>query len=329
MLLVGSSLFAATLNGIADSGIILGDANDDGSVNVNDITTIATYILNGKASPWNEKNADANADGIINVNDITATANIILSKPIEEKKTITVNGVSFTMIRVEGGTFQMGATPEQMGMDDEERPVHSVTLSSYYIAETEVTQALWEAVTSYKPTKDSYQWKAPYGVGAQYPAYYVSWNDCQDFIAKLNSLTGEKFRMPTEAEWEYAARGGNKSKGYRYSGSNTIGDVAWYKGNAFDMGKNNPNYGTHAVKTKQPNELGLYDMTGNLWEWCQDWYGTYSSNPQTNPTGPADGTNRIVRGGHWGAPEKNSGVAYRKYPSPNSRTRQDGLRLAM
>ena len=179
----------------------------------------------------------------------------------------------------------MGATSEQgSDADSDESPVHDVTLSSYYIGETEVTQELWEAVMGSNPS---------YFSGSQKPVENVSWNDCQEFITKLNELTGENFRLPTEAEWEYAARGGNKSKGYKYSGSNTIGNVAWYDDNSSST--------THDVKTKQANELGIYDMSGNVWEWCQDWYSStyYSSSPSNNPTGPTSGSDRVLRGGSW------------------------------
>ena len=187
------------------------------------------------------------------------------------------------MVPVEGGTFQMGATVEE-GSDanDSAKPVHSVTLSSYSIGQTEVTQALWKAVMGSNPSN----WE-----GDNLPVEMVSWKDCQKFITKLNRLTGQKFRLPTEAEWEYAARGGKLSKGYKYSGSNTLGDVAWHEENS--DGK------THPVATKQPNELGLYDMSGNVYEWCQDWYNSsyYSSSPGDNPTGPSSGSSRVNRGG--------------------------------
>ena len=238
----------------------------------------------------------------------------------EDTKTYTVNGVSFTMIAVGGGTFTMGATPEQTGYSSNELPTHQVTLDSYSIGETEVTQELWQAVMGYKPTSDDSQWSSTYGLGAQYPAYYISWDDCQSFITKLNSLTGEKFRMPTEAEWEYAARGGNKSQKYLYSGSNTIGDVAWYTTNS--------NEKTHEVKTKSPNELGIYDMSGNVWEWCSDWYGSYSSNAQTNPTGATSGFYRVYRGGSWYNNASYCRVAYRNNSCiPSYRYNILGLRL--
>ena len=188
------------------------------------------------------------------------------------------------MIRVEGGTFQMGATTEQGSVAyDNEKPVHQVTLSPYYIGETEVTQELWEAVMGSNPS--TYK-------GKKHPVEMVSWNDCQEFIRKLNAKTGGQFRLPTEAEWEYAARGGKKSNGYKYSGSNTIDDVAWYTETTHDEG-------THDVKTKQTNELGLYDMSGNVLEWCQDWIDYYSSSSQSDPKGPLSGSDRVIRGGSW------------------------------
>ena len=232
--------------------------------------------------------------------------------------------VSFKMVKVAGGTFQMGATSEQgsSGSDDE-MPVHSVTLSDYYIGETEVTQALWYAVMGQKPTSDGSQWESSYGLSNEYPAYYVSWDDCQTFISKLNKLTGLSFRLPTEAEWEFAARGGNYSRGYKYAGSNTVDDVAWHVDNSDSK--------THAVGTKSPNELGLYDMSGNVWEWCQDWYDDsyYSSSPQTNPTGPSSGSFRVLRGGSWYGIVASCRVSYRYGDSPSYRYSSIGLRLAL
>ena len=239
-----------------------------------------------------------------------------------ETKTYTANGVSFTMIGVEGGTFQMGATNEQ-GSDayDDEKPVHKVTVSSFSIGQTEVTQALWYAVMGQKPTSGGSQWSSTYGLGDNRPAYYVSWNDCQEFITKLNQITGQQFRLPTEAEWEFAARGGTKSKGYKYSGSNTVGDVAWYYDNSSSK--------THDVATKQANELGIYDMSGNVWEWCSDWYGSYSSSAQTNPTGPTSGSNRVYRGGGWDGDAWFCRVSCRYRSTPAGRFINLGLRLAL
>ena len=186
----------------------------------------------------------------------------------------------------------MGATEEQRtsAQRDKEYPTHQVTLSDFYIGKYEVTQEQWEIVMGNNPS---------WFKGANNPVENVLWDDCLEFIEKLNQLTGLKFRLPTEAEWEYAARGGNKSKGYKYSGSNTIGDVAWYYDNAYNVGSSSSNYGTHPVGTKAPNELGLYDMSGNVHEWCSDWFGSYSSSAQTNPTGPTSGSYRVLRGGSW------------------------------
>lgn len=192
------------------------------------------------------------------------TATLSKGKPEE---IFTVNGVSFTMKFVEGGTFQMGATSEQGSVaESNEKPVHSVTLSSFYMGETEVTQALWKAVMGDNPS---------YFLGDDLPVEQVRWDDCQKFISKLNQMTGKNFRLPSEAEWEYAARGGKKSRGYKYAGSNTIGNVAWYDGNSGSK--------THIVKTKSPNELGLYDMSGNVYEWCNDWYANYNDDSPVNP----------------------------------------------
>ena len=198
-------------------------------------------------------------------------------------QTFTVNGVSFDMVEVVGGTFTMGATAEQ-GSDagKAEKPAHQVTLSSYMIGKTEVTQELWEAVMGSNPSEFN---------GSNLPVENVSWEDCQTFIRKLNALTDKNFRLPTEAEWEFAARGGNNSRGYKYSGSNTLSNVAWYDDNSSNK--------THPVATKAPNELGIYDMSGNVWEWCNDGYGDYTSASQTNPTVPNSGSSCVYRGGSW------------------------------
>lgn len=230
------------------------------------------------------------------------------------KQTFNVNGVEFKMIKVEGGTFSMGATSEQeYDALSCEKPVHSVTLSDYYIGETEVTQELWEAVMGSNPS---------YFEGDnQRPVENVSWNDCQKFIKKLNRLTGKEFRLPTEAEWEYAARGGKYSRGYKYSGSNNADEVAWYDSNSGSK--------THPVKTKKDNELGLYDMSGNVWEWCNDWWGCYQSNSQTNPTGPSEGESRVLRGGGWCYFDMGVRVSRRDYLTPGYRHIIIGLRLAL
>ena len=224
-----------------------------------------------------------------------------------------LNKLINNMVYVSGGTFTMGGTSEQgSDADDSEKPTHSVTLSSYYICKYEVTQALWRAVMGSNPS---------YFKGDNLPVESVSWNDCQTFINRLNSYTGRNFRLPTEAEWEFAARGGNYSRHYKYSGSNYISDVAWYGDNSGDR--------THPVGTKQANELGLYDMSGNVWEWCSDWYGSYSSYSQTDPIGPNNGSNRMDRGGCWGNFAKRCRPAYRSYGTPGYRDHGRGLRLVL
>ena len=226
---------------------------------------------------------------------------------------LNLKNLTANMVYVSGGTFTMGATSEQ-GSDVflDEKPTHSVTLSSFYICKYEVTQALWEAVMGSNPSNRK---------GANLPVETVSWDDCQTFIRKLNTLTGKNFRLPTEAEWEFAARGGNNSRGYKYAGSNNIGDVAWYWNNG--GGK------THVVGTKSPNELGLYDMSGNVVEWCQDWDGSYSSASQTNPTGASSGSNRVLRGGSWVASARFCRSSIRCDNAPDYRFSGNGLRLVL
>ena len=240
-----------------------------------------------------------------------------------KNKIVVVNGISFNMIYIEAGTFTMGATAEQTGAGSDETPAHQVTITKdYYMGETEVTQALWYAVMGQKPTADGSAWSDTKGLGDNYPAYLISWNDCQEFISKLNQLTGLTFRLPTEAEWEYAARGGHKATlQTQYSGSNTIDDVAWYYSNSSSS--------THEVAGKAANVLGLYDMSGNVYEWCNDWYGSYSSGAQTDPTGPSGGALRVLRGGSWFRDATGCRVAYRYGISVSSRYYYNGMRLAL
>ena len=274
------------------------------------ISPIATYL------PYGNYEVKAERSG----KTVSKTINVAQSGGDDSVKltffanqTITVNGISFTMIAVEGGTFLMGAVRElDSDADSDESPVHNVTLSDYYIGETEVTQDLWETVMKDRPSCF---------FGNKRPVERVSWNDCQEFITRLNQLTGMNFRLPTEAEWEYAARGGNKSQGYKYSGSNTIGDVAWYDGNSSSQ--------THEVKTKQANELGIYDMSGNVWEWCQDWYRNYNGSSQTNPTGPSSGSYCVHRGGGWNFNAGYCRVSNRRDDNPGCRVYFLGLRLSL
>ncbi len=225
--------------------------------------------------------------------------------------TLNVSGMEFKMVWVEGGTFTMGCTSNDCFGDEE--PAHSVTVSSYYMGETEVTQALWVAVMGNNPSN----WESD-----DLPVENVSLEDVQEFIEKLNRLTGRTFRLPTEAEWEYAARGGSKSRGYKYSGSNSIDAVSWYDDNSGNK--------THPVKGKQANELGLYDMSGNVWEMCSDWYGDYSSSSQRDPGGPSTGSIRVIRGGGWDFDAWDCRVSRRRVnAAPSRRYGSIGFRLVM
>jgi len=232
--------------------------------------------------------------------------------------TFTVDGVTFTMVHVPGGTFTMGATSEQ-GSDalDDEKPTHNVTLNSYHIGQTEVTQALWKAVMGSNPSCVK---------GDRRPVVNVSWNDCQTFISRLNAKTCKQFRLPTEAEWEYAARGGH-SGGYKYAGSDNIDNVAWYWDN-YDEGGIHEG-GIHNVATKSPNILGIYDMSGNVCEWCHDWFANYDTLPETNPKGQLTGTNRVIRGGCWIWWANGCRISNRDGASPFRSFDTIGLRLAL
>ncbi len=219
---------------------------------------------------------------------------------------------AYDMVLVKGGTFTMGATSEQgSDCDDDERPAHQVMVSNFYISKYEVTQKQWFEIMGTNPSNFK---------GDNLPVECVTWNEVQEFIQKLNAMTGKNYRLPTEAEWEYTSRGGSRSKGYKYSGSNTIGNVAWYDGNS--GGK------THPVGQKIPNELGLYDMSGNVWEWCSDWYGNYGSGSQTNPKGPSSGPGRVNRGGSWCSGARSCRVSNRYDYYPGVRDFDLGFRLA-
>jgi surface protein len=323
-------------NHIAASQVVIGpysiyDVNLDGQVGIGDIVAITNVMAGTETDPSIRARANVNGDLSVGIGDIVAITNAMAGISTTPEpgtsmtKNYTVNGVTFTMVNVEGGTFQMGSNDSYSN----QQPVHNVTLSSFSIGQTEVTQQLWYAVMGQKPTADGEQWSTTNGLGDQYPAYDVSWNDIQEFITKLNQLTGQQFRLPTEAEWEFAARGGNSSKGYTYAGSNTIGDVAWYWDNIPSQSSDTAGYGAQPVGTKQANELGLYDMSGNVSEWCQDWYGSYSSEAQTNPTGPDTGTYPVVRYGSWKHYATFCTVAYRNYDAPKHRFFLTGFRLAL
>ena len=233
------------------------------------------------------------------------------SSSVTPKQKEVLSRLVGNMVQVEGGSFQMGGTPEQ-GSDvySDEKPVHEVTLSDYYMGKYEVRQSEWEAVMGSNPSRFK---------GADLPVERVSWEDCHEFIGRLNALTGLNFKLPTEAQWEYAARGGRLSKGYKYSGSNNLGEVGWYGSNSGNC--------THRVGEKQPNELGLYDMSGNVREWCEDWYGNYRITSQRDPLGAASGSYRVRRGGCWGDEAGGCRVSIRSYVKPGSRSFNLGFRL--
>jgi formylglycine-generating enzyme required for sulfatase activity len=227
----------------------------------------------------------------------------------------TVNGVNFNLVAIKGGSFAMGCQADENNKcDADERIVHPVTVSDFYLAQTEVTQALWTAVMGRNPSKLR---------GCDdCPVEHISWLDAQEFIEKLNKITGKNYRFPTEAEWEYAAKGGGVSQKYKYCGSNKLDDVAWYL-------DNNQNR-THPVGKKKPNELGLYDMSGNVYEWCQDWYqDSYPTEEQIDPKGPSDGILKVSRGGSWGYTSRLCRPTFRHFNLPTDQNDDIGLRLAL
>ena len=284
----------------ADDVNCVGDVNCDDGVNIADVTALIDYILDDVPSMFSAANADVNHDGLINIADVTTLIDYILGGtwPSDEQRpeteTFTVGGVTFTMVTVEGGTFTMQTTDSYQYHDYLsyfDRQSHQVTLSSYCIGQTEVTQELWEAVMGSNLSYYNDDWKQP--------MENVSWNKCQEFILKLNAITGRRFRMPTEAEWEFAARGGNLGRGYAHSGGNDVNAVAWYWDNIPSQYQDSYICGPQRVAAKFPNELGLYDMNGNVAEMCQDYMGNTGAEAQTDPHGPASGNYRVTRGGAW------------------------------
>lgn len=241
---------------------------------------------------------------------VEPTINVI---KVSADKQFKVGKVAFRLKPVEGGDFIMGAS-QSRGDDCEsdELPGHKVLIQSFYMGQFEVTQELWEEIMGDNPSLFN---------GENLPVENVSWDNCQTFIKRLNERTGAKFRLPTEAEWEYAARGGKKSKGYKYSGGNDLSAVAWYKSNSSGT--------THAVGQKTANELGLYDMSGNVWEWCQDWYGKYNSLVKLNPEGVSSGNYRVHRGGSWLMTELYCPVSFRYCDAPDCTYSQLGFRLCL
>ena len=217
------------------------------------------------------------------------------------------------MVFVKGGTFTMGCTEEQIDCEGDESPAHKVTLSDYSIGKYEITQAQWRAVMGNNPSTFS---------GCDdCPVENISWQDASAFCKQLSRLTGKKYSLPTEAQWEYAARGGSKGKRQMYAGSDKIAEVSWYSANADKR--------THEVGTKKPNELGIYDLSGNVWEWCSDWYGGYTSAEQTNPQGASDRTTRVLRGGGWRDDAQNCRTAFRGNSAPTFNNSNIGFRVVL
>ena len=316
----------------AQNSIERGDVNSDGQVSIKDVTVLINYLLTEDESTINRSVADVNSDGDINIKDVTVLINYLLTEEwpaiyVPEYKTITVgtgtSAVTFRMVLVEGGTMMMGARENDPYVRPWENPAHEVTLSDYYMAETEVTQALWKAVMGSSNNPSWFTSDNGFVNDFQRPVENMTYSQVTSFITKLNQKTGMTFHLPTEAEWEYAARGGKWSQGYLYIGGDNIDEVAWHKGNSGDI--------PHAVGTKAPNELGIYDMGGNVAEWCGDWYGLYTENPQVNPTGPTTGdTNaRVVRGGSWDQAFRMCRPTARLEGFITNKTAHTGFRVAM
>ena len=229
-------------------------------------------------------------------------------------QSIPINGYTIEMRRVEGGAFVMGATSEQFDVHIQtNKPAHLVFLSPYYVATTEVTNQLWNSVMYDRPSL------APKGYPT-HPVTHITWVDCQEFVRRLDSITGLPFRLLTEAEWEYAARGGEKTQTFRFAGGNDPKEIGWTYTTAGQW--------THPVGQKKPNELGLYDMTGNVAEWCQDRYAHYQLSTLPNPCGADTGSYRIVRGGSYDDCDANSHLSVRRWEKPETAVGYIGLRVA-
>jgi len=262
------------------------------------LTTISTPGYSQLKNPMKEKQQKEEA----------ARKAAEAEKARQQKARVLAAINSYEMVYIAGGTFTMGSTDG----NSDEKPTHRVTVSSFRMGATEVTQALWKAVMGSNPS---------YFKGDNLPVESVSWNDCQSFIRKLNQLTGKSYRLPTEAEWEYAAGGGEdyRTKWAGTDNESSLGDYAWYYANSGST--------THTVATKSPNRLGLYDMSGNVYEWCSDWKGDYSSNSQTNPTGASSGSIRVSRGCSWFYRAQYCRSASRHGGTPVNRYNDLGLRL--
>jgi formylglycine-generating enzyme required for sulfatase activity len=259
-------------------------------------------------------NAAAQTADTVAVAPAARTADTAAVVPTAARRDTTYNSDGIEMIWVEGGSFIMGCTNEQQKeCNDNEKPTRQVTLSGFYIGKYEITQAQWLSLMDSNPS---------YFPGDSLPVDAINFVDIEEFLQKLNASSGKNYRLPTEAEWEYAARGGHKSKATKFSGAYNVNEVAWYESNS---GKR-----PHPVGTKAPNELGLHDMSGNVYEWCQDWYDDdYTNASKNNPTGPADGTTRVMRGGNWEENAHFDRVSYRADNNPNDRFNSVGFRVVL
>ena len=260
-----------------------------------------------------------NATGAPRNATLTVTADNLSRQVTVEQSFPIISEVEPEMVFVQGGDFIMGCTSE-LGSDcyNDEIPAHQVSVSDFYISKYEVTQTQWRMIMGTNPFSFT---------GDSLPVDNVSWNDVQVFISRLNALTGTQYRLPTEAEWEYAACGGGSSMGYKYSGSNNVDSVAWYWNNIPSQTMGNEGYGTQPVGLKSPNELGIYDMSGNVFEWCSDWYDEYTGSTQTDPTGPLTGVYRVVRGGSWNSGERGVSISFRGFITPELYHNYLGFRL--
>ena len=292
-----------------------GDVNNDGSVSIDDVAVLIDYLLTERPNQVNVAAADIDNDGHVTIDDLASLIDILLRGPQYDIVIVDVTStVKVRMVRVAGGTYWMGSTDGNASQW--ETPVHKVTVPDFTIGETEVTQELWQAVMGNNPSRFTGNLKRP--------VEGVNWNDCQQFITRLNAMTGKRFRLPSEAEWEFAARGGSKSKDYPYAGSDDIDRVAWWGYNI-----KGGDCTTHPVGTLAPNELGILDMSGNVWEWCQDWFAPYDSQEQVNPSGPATGKSKVLRGGGWSGESRYCRTSERFHFAPTLRGDLIGMRLAL
>ena len=290
------------------------DVNNDGTVDIHDVNETIGAVLTDST----DKNYDVNQDGRIDIGDVADVIDATIQPAAwdgVQEVNVGDDVYSFRMIPIKPGTFTMGSPNTEMGRGTNEGPQHEVTITKeYWIAETQVTQDLWQLVMGNNPSANR-------SLYTKHPVENVSWNDCQEFIANLNEITGKKFRLPTEAEWEFAARGGTLSKGYKFAGSNNQKEVAWYVSNS--------NGTTQPVAQLRPNELGIFDMSGNVAEWVNDWYGRYPSAPVTDPIGPASGSFRVYRNGGYSDKAANVRCGFRYMQSVTYKQPFIGLRLAL